>query len=672
MKRLLIGLGSLFLILLAVVTLGGFILLQTMDLEKVKSEIIAAVKEKTGRDLALGTLDIALSLSPTISISDATLSNPAWAKSPYLAQVKEASVRFDVMPLFSRQLKINSIQLNGVETALESSKTGEKSWDMKMRSGEAAQAKREASSGFSVAFEGIDGSDIRVNYLDQATGKKESVLLSQFTVKGDPDLSLTAKAERGDGKYEIKAAGGSLDAVLTGAPVDIAFQARSGKSDASLDVRGTAENITLTPAFNGTIAAKASSLADFSAFSGTSLPASEPLSLQSAVRATAASVTLSDMSAALGDKKGTGSLSADLSKQPPYLKGAISLPALTLGAASDGSGESAKSAAGGNEGRAIPNIALPAKGLDKAEADINIAIGTLTLPAQTLQNVKATVALHGGKLSVAPFTFMLAGAPVNGALSLSAKGASLDVTGKAVPVEALAKDIPVKGGAATFSIKVAGFGKDLYGVLSTLNGQTGFYVKDATYQLKHQGAAVLLKTLNGGKGGNQVTLACAAGTFDIRQGVASTNAIVADTDAVRVDGNGSIDLAREQWKMLLTPAPKTPGLSELAVPLRVSGTFTHPKVIPDPAGTAMAAAKVGLGFAATSSPAGMVGGLLFNQLTPAAGDEAMKNSPCLSAPPKNGAAPSQPMTLKDVVKEQEDQVRTLRDNVKGLKNLKLF
>ena len=671
MKKLLIGIGSLVIIILAVVTVGGFVLLQTIDLEKVKSEVIAAVKEKTGRDLTLGKLDIAVSFSPAISVREASLSNPSWAKSPYLAKVKEASVSFDVLPLLSKQLKINSIAIDGLETSLESSKTGEKSWDMQMDSGETKQAKAEASSNFSVAFEGIDGKDIGINYLDQATGKKESVRLSKIQLKGDPKLSLTAHAERGDGQYEMTATGESVDAVLSGAPVEIAFHAKSGKSDAEIALKGTARDVTLTPSFDGTISAKAASLSDFGAFSGSSLPASEPLSLQSAVKATPARIVLSEMNAAVGDKKGTGSLSADLSKKIPYVKGSFNLPSLTLGNAPGGDEEGGKEAAAGKGGKAIPNIALPTEGLDKAEADVKVAIGTLSLPAQTLQNVDATIALHGGKLSVAPFSFALNGAPVSGNLALSANGVSMEANGKGIPVDALAKDAPVKGGAATFSMKIAGSGKDLHGVLSTLSGQTSFYMKDVTYQLKQQGTAALLKTLNGG-GSGDVVLSCAAGTFNINQGIASTDAIVADTNAVRMDGNGSVNLAQEQWKMLLIPTPKTPGLSELAVPLRVSGSFTSPTVLPDPAGTAMAAAKVGLGFAAASSPAGIVGGLLFNQLTPSAGDEAMKNSPCFSAPPQSAGTTQAPATLKGVVKEKEDQIRNLRDNVKGLKDLKLF
>jgi uncharacterized protein involved in outer membrane biogenesis len=73
---------------------------------------------------------------------------------------------------------------------------------------------------------------------------------------------------------------------------------------------------------------------------------------------------------------------------------------------------------------------------------------------------------------------------------------------------------------------------------------------------------------------------CAVVQFNVRQGIATSQAFVFDTRAGILAGEGEINLDSEKIKFLLVPEPKHPGLS-FATKLRVGGTVMDPKVRPD-------------------------------------------------------------------------------------------
>ncbi len=74
---------------------------------------------------------------------------------------------------------------------------------------------------------------------------------------------------------------------------------------------------------------------------------------------------------------------------------------------------------------------------------------------------------------------------------------------------------------------------------------------------------------------------CAVVQFDIKKGVAASQAFVFDSQIGVLSAEGEINLGTEQIKFLLVPEPKNPGLLSLSTKLRVSGTLMDPKVRPD-------------------------------------------------------------------------------------------
>jgi hypothetical protein len=74
---------------------------------------------------------------------------------------------------------------------------------------------------------------------------------------------------------------------------------------------------------------------------------------------------------------------------------------------------------------------------------------------------------------------------------------------------------------------------------------------------------------------------CAVIEWDIKSGLATSQAFVFDTEIAILTAEGDINLGTEQVNFLLSPKPKDLSLVSLNTKLRVSGTIQHPKVRPD-------------------------------------------------------------------------------------------
>jgi len=71
---------------------------------------------------------------------------------------------------------------------------------------------------------------------------------------------------------------------------------------------------------------------------------------------------------------------------------------------------------------------------------------------------------------------------------------------------------------------------------------------------------------------------CAVVQFDIKEGVATSQAFVFDSQLAVLTGKGEINLGTEQIDFLLVPNAKDPALLSLSTNLRVSGSITDPAV----------------------------------------------------------------------------------------------
>lgn len=199
MGKLLKILGWTIGLVLLLVAAAVLILPQVVDPNDYKDEIISKVKEQTGRDL---TIDgrIELSVFPWLGVETGAvaLGNAKGFEDKAFAAIKSAGVRVKLMPLLSRKLEVDRVDLKGLELNLTRLKDGTSNWDDlagsgrqvegKADSGAAAEGERSADGGLAgLTIGGIDISDARIVWDDRSSG--QTISLDQFRLNSGPVAS---------------------------------------------------------------------------------------------------------------------------------------------------------------------------------------------------------------------------------------------------------------------------------------------------------------------------------------------------------------------------------------------------------------------------------------------------------------------------------------------------
>ncbi len=211
---------SLFILFIAYLTL-------IFDLNDFKPQIVDAVKKQTGRDFAIEQ-DLSWTFFPAIGIKlgDITLSNPEGFKNPTMVNVKGIVAEVALMPLFSKEVEIAQLNLDGLTVNLDTYKNGRSSFDGLTGDGTAAEeqvtttedsAANPAAQLNSLNVGGISVTNTQINLYDEQTGDTQTFTLDEF-ILGEfsldklatfsykfsanlPDLSLSS-----EGKGKIKVA----------------------------------------------------------------------------------------------------------------------------------------------------------------------------------------------------------------------------------------------------------------------------------------------------------------------------------------------------------------------------------------------------------------------------------------------------------------------------------
>jgi AsmA protein len=175
-------------ILVALVVVAAIVLPMVIDPNDYKAEIVAAVKDKTGRELEIEG-DIGLSVFPWLGLGLGTvrLGNAPGFDEPYMASMSEAQVRVKLLPLLKKQLEVDTVRLVGLQLNLAKDATGRTNWaDLQAEAAPGPEQReetgKEGAPGLgSLAVGGIAITDASVVWDDRSTEARYAV----------DDLSLT-------------------------------------------------------------------------------------------------------------------------------------------------------------------------------------------------------------------------------------------------------------------------------------------------------------------------------------------------------------------------------------------------------------------------------------------------------------------------------------------------
>lgn len=172
MRKILYVLGGLVALLIAAAVVAPMV----VDVNDYKAEIVAQVKEQTGRDLVIdGPLDLSLLPSPVLSAEGVRFANVAGSSEPDMARIGSLRVSVAALPLLAGRLDVSQVSLVDARIVLETLPDGTANWNFS-----AAQAKSGAgvagggssqASGTPIAVRDLAIEDSTLIWRDPSAGR---------------------------------------------------------------------------------------------------------------------------------------------------------------------------------------------------------------------------------------------------------------------------------------------------------------------------------------------------------------------------------------------------------------------------------------------------------------------------------------------------------------------
>ena len=576
--------------LAALVVLSGvavFVLLETFDFDQYRPQIAAEVKAATGRDLEIaGKFHLALSLTPTVSVSDVRFANAPWGSRPDMARRDRLDAEIKLLPLLSGTLAVRQVRLIGADILLETDKAGLGNW--LLRPAAAAPPSRAGAADAPPTIDRLLIENSVLTFRDGQTGTSQQMKIAAMKAAAAgpaAPLRIDLTGAANGAPFALAGTAGSLAALFGEQPVAVDLELTLGGS--TIGLVGQIED----PGHAGGLAvdfvAEGKNLADLTPLATVPLPPFGPYRLAAALSEPDGAFRLDRLSGRLGGSDFAGDVRISFAGPRPRIEAnliAERFDAKDVGLVPAGSG------GGPAGGRLIPADPLPFEALRRVDGTMKFTGKQVLHAPIVLDDFAFDARLESGKLIIGRFSTGLAGGIVTATATADAGQAvpriELVADARQVEAGALAATLGVtrilSGGRVTLSLALSGAGGNLRAIAAALDGRAAVEMGpggiDSTFARLF--FADLYRLLSFGS--SEATLDCVVADFTIKGGVATSRGLVIDTPAATILGTGAIRLGDETLDLLLTPRAKQAGLTTLAVPVRIRGSLANPSVYPDP------------------------------------------------------------------------------------------
>ncbi len=179
MASLLKWLFGLIIVLVLLVVAAAVVLPLVIDPNDYKPQIVAAAKDKLGRDLAIEQ-DLNLSVFPWLGIETGGVrvgNAPGFAEQPF-AEIDQLGLKVKLMPLLSRQVEVDTLVLKGLRLNLERDAAGRGNWEDLAGPEDAPESRPteqrpdEPEAPVALSVQGIQIEDARVSWDDRQAGQQ--------------------------------------------------------------------------------------------------------------------------------------------------------------------------------------------------------------------------------------------------------------------------------------------------------------------------------------------------------------------------------------------------------------------------------------------------------------------------------------------------------------------
>jgi hypothetical protein len=637
--------------LVVAVVVAGVAILSTMDFEELRGVIEAEAEKATGRKLTVaGEIDLSLSLTPAISVEDIRFANAKWGSRPEMVTIRRLEIEVAILPLFSGDIQVKRLVVVAPDILLETDAKGRGNWEIAGAAGEGQDSPGADGEMILPSFDNVVLRDAVLTYRDGKTGETTQLRIAELKGRASsPSAPLGISVEGSYNGAAFKAEGtlGSFEQLLGKGPFPVDLSVEAG--GATLAIDGSIAEPMTGQGLDLKVRARGQSLAQLGALAGAELPPLGPYEFSAQVAQDGQSYKLTGLTAKIAGSDIAGNATVSLGGKRPVLSGSFTSANLNLGDLAPDGGEAATPApaTAGEQRYIFTEEPLPFDGLKAADVKIELNVKRLVLPnGLAFTELDVSLSLQGGKLVLAPFSAGFSGGTLAGSVSLDAgqktPPLAVKLSAGGIDYGALLKALDVTDGikgSLDAEIDLRGAGASLRAIAAGLGGRievTGGAGSISNDLVQTAGAGVTQMLSGWTEGGSDLRLNCIVVRLPVKGGVMKGEAILLDTAAATVSGEGTIDLRDETLDLKVTPEAKQTSLLSLAVPFLIQGTLTEPQVLPDPVGTAVGAAKI----------AGLFINPLYAGAVIIADTATTEENPCVAAlnqpAPASGGAAAQP------------------------------
>ncbi|MPY68976.1 MAG: AsmA family protein [Alphaproteobacteria bacterium] len=580
-----------------------------------------------------GNLDVDLSWAPRITAEKITVGNAEWGSAPEMAEIERLVVSVDLCALLGGTVKLPQLEIENARLLLEKDKAGEKAnWNFGDNPA-AGAVNRTVVPKERASFPEIGRLrivDSRLVYREPARGidLEMDVSTARGATEQDDRVKFSGKGEFEKAPFRLSIDAGSIIALRdedNPYPLDVDIRIGktaaklSGSIDRPLDMQGVDVKLRLEGA----------NPAELFPIIGLPVPDLPPYSISGNLLRRGEAWEFRDFAGKVGDSDLKGVLKYAPGDDRPTITADLTSSLLDfedlggfVGAApaetektelSEKTERKARRAQPPPKNgetppeteRVLPDTPFDIGRLRAADLDVKFRATRVLAPNLPIDRLTAHLTVKDGLLRFQPLNFGIAAGNVRSQIVLDG---SRDVPRVQADLEILHVKLASLMKGTDFADRVAGEfagraklkgrGASTREMLATADGDIAILMNEGRFSklLLSLASLDVPKSLEGLLfEDDAMRVRCLVGDFKVERGVMRSRALVFDTEEVRVDGEGTVNLGTEQLDLTVLAHPKEASIGA-RTPIEVGGTFANPEVGPNEAALgARAGAAAALG-----------------------------------------------------------------------------
>ena len=567
-----------------------------------KGPIERRVEATTGREFSIGgALDVDLGWTPTVRADAIELGNAAWSDDPRMVAMEQLEFRIELWPLLRGDVVLPAVTLRKPRLVLE--RNAELAANWQFDDGAPDKNKKPAEWPDVGALIVEDGellvrdpalaTDLRLD-IDSGTPSNGDAL-APLVLDGEGtyrDVPFTL-----DGRVESP-----LQLQNRERPYRVALNATAGPTRAR--ARGEIYSPLQFHDFDVRFALGGNDLADLFPLLGIALPQTPPYTLDGRLQRDGLKWYYRSFTGTVGDSDLAGDVIVDTGRERPMftakltsqrldfddLAGFVGLPPSSKAGETASPEQAERGAALAAQDKVLPQQPYRLDKLRAMDADVTLDAAQVIAPPLPIEALSGHLVIESGLAKLQPLTLQAAGGRIESFVSLDASrdpivtDAQIALRGlqlpKLFPNAELTED---SSGRIGGKFVLQGTGNSIAQMLGTSNGEIGLVMGRGRISnlLLELAGLDLAEALRFKLGKDRIIpVRCAHADFGVTDGVMQTRQFAFDTTDTVLYAEGSVSLRDETFDLILRPQPKDRSLVSLRSPLRVSGTFKDPSVLP--------------------------------------------------------------------------------------------